>query len=148
MAVKFGKEFRLYYSSAYAMTTPLKIATAQDITSPDERTTQEYELRDVDWTLKAPGKRQGGFTVPLVYDDSDAAVVALQAAYNADTPLVFWLADGDILDTGTHTGMKAWCKITKFEKSVALQGPAIVNMEVGFHYVAGELPAVHSHTTT
>jgi hypothetical protein len=148
MAIRFGKEFRLYYNTAYAMTVPVKVPTAQDITSPDERSAEEYELRDVDWVLEAPAKRKGGFSTTLAYDDTDAAVTALQAAYIAETPLVFWLADGDILDEGAHVGLKAWCKIKKFEKSTPMSGLATVAMELGFHYVANEPPAVHTHTTT
>lgn len=98
-----GLDCKLYYSTTFATPTRVLIERAINVSQPASKGKAELNSRMTRFKPKRPTLREVGLDFGYRYIRStDAVFTALRGSFLTDTPLVFWVLDGLVADTGTQ----------------------------------------------
>jgi predicted secreted protein len=126
---KRGGKAKLYYSTSYGTPTRVLIAEAIDVTVTSNKGKIDVMSRASDWKAKLAGLKELSLTFGYLYKSgTDAVFAALRAAYLADTDLVFWVMDDDIVNEGAQ-GFAFPAQIFDFPINQELESG--INVEIG-----------------
>jgi len=111
MGALVGLDAKLYRGNA-GSPAATEMLNVRDVTRPDSKSEADISRRGSRWHVVKVTRRKVEVNFTMINDDSDADVLALRNAYDADTPLAF-----KVLDKASGKGIDADWEITKFEES-------------------------------
>lgn len=140
MSKKLGFSGKLYYSTTLLSGTPswTEIVMAGDITPTDEKVTAQIDDRESEAIEEVHGRYTLSHECQITHKPGDSDYDALRAAYLADTPLAFFIADGDEGSVGTE-GWQYDGQIRAFPRAEPLDGVMSVAMRIS-PYPSGDPP--------
>jgi hypothetical protein len=140
MSKKLGFSGKLYYSTTLLTGTPswTEIPMAGDITPTDEKVVAQINDRSSTAVEEVHGRFTLSWDCQITFDPGHAAFAALRAAYIANTPLAFFIADGGSGVNGTE-GWQADCQIRSFPRAEPLDDVMTVAMRIS-PYPTGDPP--------
>ncbi|MBN2132868.1 MAG: hypothetical protein JW741_25440 [Sedimentisphaerales bacterium] len=110
MAALIGLDAKLYRGVAGAPAAT-EMTNVRDVTLADEKGEANISRRGSRWSVVKATRRKVSVNFTMINDDTDADLIALRAAYAADTPLAF-----KILDKTAGKGVDADWEIMKMER--------------------------------
>jgi hypothetical protein len=132
MGVKLGWEGKLYYCTGGIGGTPTwnLITNVRDVTGPGERSAVDVTTRaSAGVKLEVGGQLDGGIEFEMVYDPSDAAMVAIQTAFTSNVPIGMAWMNGPI-DTAGSWGLWADMAVLSFKREEPLDKEMVVKVKV------------------
>jgi hypothetical protein len=121
MARKHGNAGKLYRNSAtYATPTFVEVANIRDMSIDDARAEADLSARGDDISVFLAGKRTVGVQLEMVYDDTDTGYDALRDAYEGNTVIELWIADGPAATTGS-TGPRGWWIVSSLSRAIPFE---------------------------
>lgn len=123
-------------SASFASPTWNEIVSTRDITIGDSYAEADVSRRGEGLRQTEPTLREITIDWEMVWDTADEDFAALYTAYAAKTLVELAFADGAIGTSGTVASggtadvvfTRVSCKIVKWEKSLALEGAALVSI--------------------
>lgn len=108
-----GNDFRVYYDSASSWGTPTwaEQKDVGDVGFDRAPTAVEIPKRGTNHKKFKRGRFEQSLTLRVNYDRTNAFVVAIEAALEADTPIHVALADGAIATVGTKYWHAEYCVV-------------------------------------
>lgn len=101
-------------SGTYASPTLVQMLNLRTVDTPDRKVEDEVTVRKsagFKWTTSAGREIELNFQMLNVKGDAD--VTALRTAYEASTPIEFFIVDYELSDD-TARGVRAFCEIMEF----------------------------------
>lgn len=138
-----GDGLKLYYDTAGAAsgTFENQVPTVDNVTMPDTRQTGTLNERGKAFILSTVGKREVKINFTMPHRPGNTHYNAIRTAYTGNTPVGLLVLSGPA-DVAGHHGIKADCKITKFEPDYPNDGsPASVSCEAVFDAESATDPA-------
>jgi len=111
MGALVGLDAKIYRGAA-GSTAGTEMGNVRDVTRSDEKGEANISRRASRWHVVKATRRKIEVSWTMINDDTDADVVALRNAYDADTPLAF-----KIIDKASGHGIDGDFEIMKFEES-------------------------------
>lgn len=105
------------------------ILNMRDETVDGSVNTIDVSVRDFDDDLSAPAGKSRTATFQLVKDRTLASYLALESAYDNETPIEVLALDGPIGTTGSR-GTRATCMVSKFTENRAYKEIQLVDVEL------------------
>lgn len=94
MSVVLGLNCKLFRGAAGAKATT-EMRNVKDVSFNLESGTADITTRKADgWRMSVATLKEGSLEFGMLYDPEDADLTAIQAAYFANTPLAFFVSDG------------------------------------------------------
>lgn len=141
------KLFRATGAPAWA-----EVENVRDLSSPDSFGETDVSIRGKAIKLTEPTLRDISIEWEMVFDETDVDFTAIRTAYTGKTLIQLALADGAIgtsasVASGGTAGVKyisLSCKILKFERNEALEGPNTYAVSAKPCYSAVAAPTVQT----
>lgn len=138
MGFGLGKDAKLYRSTGgtFAAPTWAVINNVKDLTLNLEGTEIDVSTRGGGgFKQRVIGLLDGSFEFDMVWDPSDAAFTALQAAFFARTTVLMGVFDKDVTVAGAQ-GLKADMSVLNFTREEPLEGAIMAKVKLAPGYSA------------
>lgn len=122
MGKQVGLDMKLYWNDdVYASPDWTEITNVRDLTGPDSFSEADVSRRASGMKQTEPALRDISIEWEMVYDETDAGFTEIRDRYYGRTMIELALANDNIATSGTEC-LRVECKLTKFERSEALEG--------------------------
>lgn len=124
MPYVLGKDCKLF-RGAYGATANIEVTNVRNLNLNMTKGSSDVTTRGVaraGFRAKAPGLKEGTTTFDMVYDPADADFAAVESAYMTDTPIAFFVTDGQ------GNGLDADFIILTFSEPQNLEEAVIVSV--------------------
>lgn len=129
MGDKTGWEAKLYRNTGtYAVPVWDEITNVRDLTFNSSASEGDVTTRaNAGFKATAQGLKEGSIEFEMVWDTSDADLIAIKSAYYDGSSIEFAVMDGDITVADAN-GLRATMEIFEFTRNEALDGPMTVSV--------------------
>lgn len=126
-----GKDFKLYLGGQdpydYDNPTWVEVTNARDVTRSVDASLADASIRGSTFRQQVSTLLELSTDVQMVYDTSDANMLAFQSAFYNRAPVLIADLDGSINTVGTR-GIQYTAQVTKFTVNEALEDVGLVDI--------------------